>query len=54
MFPLVDLELFALEFSSLGLLEYFHPKKLLNSHANNYLSLTAIETRPKNLEYFIL
>ena len=40
-------------FSSFDLLEYFHPKKLLNLHANYYQSLTAIETGPKNLEYFI-
>ena len=41
-------------FSSFGLLEYFHPKKLLTLHANYYQSLTAIETGPKNLEYFII
>ena len=53
-FALVDQELLPLEFFILWPVGILSSQKLLTLHANYYRSLTAIETGPKNLEYFIL
>ena len=44
---------FLWNFSSLDLIEYVHPKKLLTLHLNCHQLLTPIETGQKKLEYFI-